>query len=67
MRDLVGEQFDVDLRVVLAGKEVPPAKIGAVQLGRTAWLARPAERGDADDMRLRTIVGWRPESAGMAA
>jgi type VI secretion system protein ImpH len=40
---------------------------GAIQLGRTAWLARPAERGDADDMRLRTIVGWRPELAGVAA
>ncbi|TIW85279.1 MAG: type VI secretion system baseplate subunit TssG, partial [Mesorhizobium sp.] len=29
--------------------------------------ARPAERGDADDMRLRTIVGWRPEMTGVAA
>lgn len=67
VRDLVGEQFDVDLRAVLAGDAVPPPRIGAVQLGRTAWLARPAESGDADDMRLRTIVGWRPEPTGMAA
>jgi len=67
VRDLIGEQFDVDLRVVLAGGEVPAPRAGTIQLGRTAWLARPAERGDADDMRLRTIVGWRPEPAGIAA
>jgi len=67
VRDLIGEQFDVDLRVVLTGSEVPPPQIGGIQLGRTAWLARPPERGDADDMRLRTIVGWRPEPAGIAA
>lgn len=66
IRDLVGELLDVDLRVVLARDAVPPAKVGASQLGRTAWLARPEERGDADDLRLRTIVGWRPELAGAA-
>jgi type VI secretion system protein ImpH len=67
VRDMVGESLDVDLRIVLAREAVPPPRIGAVQLGRTAWLARPVERGDADDMRLRTIVGWRPEMAGVAA
>ncbi|WP_256750106.1 type VI secretion system baseplate subunit TssG [Mesorhizobium sp. Mes31] len=67
VRDMVGESLDVDLRIVLARDAVPPPRIGAVQLGRTAWLARPAERGDADDMRLRTIVGWRPEMAEVAA
>ena len=67
VRDMVGESLDVDLRIVLARDAVPPARIGAVQLGRTAWLARPPERGDADDMRLRTIVGWRPELAEVAA
>ena len=67
VRDMVGELLDVDLRIVLAREAVPPPRIGTVQLGRTAWLARPAERGDADDMRLRTIVGWRPEMAGVAA
>ena len=41
VRDLVGEQFDVDLRVVLARDQVPPPRIGQVQLGRTTWLARP--------------------------
>ncbi|RWE65891.1 MAG: type VI secretion system baseplate subunit TssG [Mesorhizobium sp.] len=67
VRDMVGESLDVDLRVVLAREAVPQPRIGAVQLGRTSWLARPAERGDADDMRLRTIVGWRPEMAEVAA
>ena len=67
VRDMVGESLDVDLRIVLAREAVPPPRIGTVQLGRTAWLARPAERGDADDLRLRTIVGWRPEMAGVAA
>lgn len=67
VRDMVGDSLDVDLRIVLAREAVPPPRIGAVQLGRTAWLARPAEWGDADDMRLRTIAGWRPEMAGVAA
>jgi len=67
VRDMIGETLDVDLRIVLAREAVPPPRIGTVQLGRTAWLARPAERGDADEMRLRTIVGWRPEMAGVAA
>jgi type VI secretion system protein ImpH len=67
IHDLVGELFDVDLRIVLAREAVPPARIGTVQLGRTAWLARPSERGDAEDMRLRTIVGWPPEPVRMAA
>ncbi|TIS56955.1 MAG: type VI secretion system baseplate subunit TssG [Mesorhizobium sp.] len=67
VRDMIGEALDVDLRIVLARDAVPPPKIGTVQLGRTSWLARPAERGDADDLRLRTIVGWRPEMAEAAA
>ncbi|RUV81721.1 type VI secretion system baseplate subunit TssG, partial [Mesorhizobium sp. M1A.F.Ca.IN.020.32.1.1] len=52
---------------VLARDAVPPPKIGTVQLGRTSWLARPAEKGDADDLKLRTVVGWRPEMAEAAA
>ena len=67
VRDMIGETLDVDLRIVLAREAVPPPKIGTVQLGRTAWLARPADKGDAEDLRLRTIVGWRPEMAEAAA
>jgi type VI secretion system protein ImpH len=67
IRDLMGELLDIDLRIVLARDEVPAARIGTAQLARTAWLARPVEKGDAEDLRLRTIVGWRPEMAGAAA
>ncbi|RWE44289.1 type VI secretion system baseplate subunit TssG [Mesorhizobium sp.] len=66
VRDMIGETLDVDLRIVLARKAVPPPRVGTVQLGRTTWLARPAEKGDADDLRLHTIVGWRPEMAEAA-
>ncbi|MEI9430420.1 type VI secretion system baseplate subunit TssG [Mesorhizobium sp. Cs1299R1N3] len=67
VRDMIGEALDVDLRIVLARDDVPPPRVGTVQLGRTAWLERPADRGDADDLRLHTIVGWRPEMAEAAA
>ncbi|TPL88519.1 type VI secretion system baseplate subunit TssG [Mesorhizobium sp. B2-3-12] len=67
VRDMIGEALDVDLRIVLARDAVPPARVGAVQLGRTAWLERPPNMGDADDLRLRTIVGWRPEMPEAAA
>jgi type VI secretion system protein ImpH len=67
VRDVIGENLDVDLRIILARREVPEPRLGKVMLGRTAWLARPAEKGDADDLRLRGIVGWRPEVARLAA
>ncbi|CDX13967.1 conserved hypothetical protein [Mesorhizobium plurifarium] len=67
VRDMIGEALDVDLRIVLARDAVPEPKMGTIQLGRTSWLSRPAEKGDADDLRLRTIVGWRPDMAEAAA
>lgn len=67
VRELLGGTLDVDLRIVLARDEVPPARLGEAQLGRIAWVAPRKEGGDAQDMRLRTIVGWRPEQAGVAA
>jgi type VI secretion system protein ImpH len=66
VRDMIGEALDVDLRIVLAREAVPAPKMGTIQLGRTCWLSRPAEKGDADDLRLRTIVGWRPDMAEAA-
>jgi type VI secretion system protein ImpH len=66
VRDMIGEALDVDLRIVLARDSVPSPKMGTIQLGRTSWLSRPAEKGDADDLRLRTIVGWRPDMAEAA-
>ncbi|TGV63852.1 type VI secretion system baseplate subunit TssG, partial [Mesorhizobium sp. M00.F.Ca.ET.149.01.1.1] len=67
VRDMIGEALDVDLRIVLAREAVPPPKMGTIQLGRTSWLSRPAEKGDADDLRLRTVVGWRSDMAEAAA
>ncbi|MGX5799745.1 type VI secretion system baseplate subunit TssG [Bradyrhizobium sp. Arg314] len=67
VRDMIGEALDVDLRLVLARDAVPPPRMGTIQLGRTSWLSRPAEEGDADDLRLHTVVGWRPEMAEAAA
>lgn len=67
IRDLIGESLDVDVCLVLATGEVPPVKIGSVQLGRTTWLSRSAEDGDADDMLMRQVVGWRPDEDKLAA
>jgi type VI secretion system protein ImpH len=67
IRDLIGEQIDVDVRVVLKKAEIPEPKLGQARLGRTTWLARPDEKGDADEMRLRAVVGWRPDNAGAGA
>jgi type VI secretion system protein ImpH len=67
IRDLIGEQIDVDVRVVLKKAEVPKPELGQARLGRTSWLARPDEKGDADEMRLRAVVGWRPDNAGAGA
>jgi type VI secretion system protein ImpH len=67
VRDMIGEALDVDLRLVLARDAVPSPRMGMIQLGRTSWLSRPAEKGDADDLRLYTVVGWRPEMAEAAA
>ena len=66
LRDLTGDNLDVDVRLVLAKEEIPPPRLGAARLGRTTWLAPPSEREDAEDMRLRAVVGWRPEFAGIA-
>jgi type VI secretion system protein ImpH len=67
VRDLIGESLDVDLRVVLARREVPQARIGGARLDRTAWLAPANDAPDAEDLRLRTIVGRRPVAQGAAA
>ncbi|NNH32030.1 type VI secretion system baseplate subunit TssG, partial [Rhizobium sp. SEMIA 4085] len=61
IRDLVGYGLDVDVRLVLRRDEVPAAKMGAARIGQIAWLARPKDRSDADDLCIRTIIGWRPE------
>lgn len=62
VRELTGSALDVDLRLVLRGNAVPKARLGSARLDRTAWLGWPAEKGDAEDMLLRTFIGWRPEA-----
>ena len=62
----IGETLDVDFRPLLRAREVPAARIGAVQIGRTAWLT-PARAADARDLRLRAIVGLATEGARAAA
>jgi type VI secretion system protein ImpH len=62
VRDLVGGGVDVDLRLVLARASVPAARLGEARLGRTAWLPRGCAAADADDMLVRTMVGWRGEA-----
>jgi type VI secretion system protein ImpH len=67
IRDLAGDGLDVDVRLVLKRDEVPAAKMGAARIGHIAWLARPKDRGDADDFCMRTVIGWRPEMPEAAA
>ena len=62
----IGETLDVDFRPLLRGAEIPAARIGAMQVGRTAWLT-PARAADARDLRLRAIVGLAAEGARAAA
>ena len=52
----IGEGQEVDLRLVLDRAEVPQARLGQCQLGRTVWL-NPDPDKDPDDMCLTQIVG----------
>lgn len=54
----LGETFDVELRVILDPKEVPPAALSdpRQQLGRTAWLGQ-APRATPGVLRLRLERG----------
>jgi type VI secretion system protein ImpH len=67
IRGMLGTGIDVDLRVVLRRAEVPAARLGKAKLSRTAWLAPPADGGDAEDFLLRTAVGWRPSASEAVA
>lgn len=62
----LGETLDVDFRPVLRAAEVPAARLGAAEVGRTAWLA-PSGAADARDLRLGAIVGLATEGARAAA
>lgn len=57
-----GTDIDYDLRLVVARDEVPKARLGRSQLGRTAWLA-PPRRTDAGDFRIRNFTTRRESEA----
>ena len=62
----IGEQLDVDVRLLLRRAEVPAARIGTSRLGRTAWLDRRRD-DDAGDLRMRAVVGLAAEGTRAAA
>lgn len=55
IRHAMGREMEFDLRLVLAREEIPDARLGQCQLGRTAWLA-PKQQQDADDLRLYHVA-----------
>ena len=67
VRDLVGYGLDVDVRLVLKRDEIPSARLGEARIGHTAWVAPSRDRGDAEDLCMRTVNGWRPEIMEAAA
>jgi type VI secretion system protein ImpH len=67
IRDMVGDSLDVDVRLVLRGRDVPPGRVGASRLGRTGWLAPPVGLTDAGDLLMRAFVGHRPGDVEAAA
>lgn len=62
----LGETLDVDVRPILRRGEVPDARLGDARVGQIAWMA-PARTADADDLRLRAVVGLATEGARAAA
>lgn len=55
IRHAMGREMEFNLRLVLAKEEVPEARLGQCQLGRTAWLS-PKRQVDADDLRLYHVA-----------
>ncbi len=60
VRYVAGQELQFDLRLVLSREDIPPARLGEAQLGRTTWLAHDGTR-DADDMCLTGLVGAVPK------
>ena len=52
----VGRELEFNLRLILAGEEVPEPRLGQCRLGRTTWLAA-RQRLDADDLCIARING----------
>jgi type VI secretion system protein ImpH len=63
VRAVIGDGLAVDIRPVLAGTEVPQARIGEARIGWTSWLS-PRRRRDAPDLCLHSATGRAGGSAG---
>lgn len=55
IRHAMGREIEFNLRLVLTRDEVPDARLGQSQLGRTTWLS-PKRETDADDLRLTRVA-----------
>jgi type VI secretion system protein ImpH len=55
IRHAMGREMEFNLRLVLAKEEVPEARLGRCQLGRTSWIS-PKRQVDADDLRLYHVA-----------
>jgi type VI secretion system protein ImpH len=54
VRNLVGDEFEWDVRLVLARASIPPLRLdGNVHLGWTSWLPAKTRTQDAEDLVLR--------------
>jgi len=62
IRHAVGREMEFNLRLVLARNDIPDARLGQCQIGRTAWLS-PNRRTDADDLRLYRVARVEEEAA----
>jgi type VI secretion system protein ImpH len=51
----MGREMEFNLRLVLAREDIPDARLGQCQLGRTTWLS-PKRQQDADDLRLYHVA-----------
>ncbi len=59
---LIGREIEVDLRPVLAAKDVPPPRLGSEFLGQSLWLPARTSR-DRDDLRVSCITRETGEQA----
>lgn len=55
IRHAMGREMEFNLRLVLDAKDIPDARLGHCQLGRTSWLS-PKRQRHADDLRLHRVA-----------
>lgn len=55
-----GKELEFNVRLILAANDIPDARLGHCQLGRTIWL-NPDSTSDADDLCYNRITrDWSP-------